>query len=571
MKLPKYNYTYIIATGFVVLVLLSLPFFWARWLCKMYLNNSYSKYHGLTLRLSKCGFLSPDLLRKSTGYNEYDFSGEVELKPGEMSFLGISEYFEAKKSGGYLYNLSYRDKYNKFEKKRENHDKKELEKTWVYFDKKINQIFCQYTVRENLPDTMSKVVKLYAGPEGISDTADEKLGRFFSPLINLGKWDWRQPLIIYEQKSRRFFKINFVEKTIIKGPQLSKDDSHKPAKIGLERKNPSLFDLECDPATIKISHQEAEKKPAAYKFLDNYYIDTLDYDYGYRMGQYLPIIDKTGRIDLLDREKLEYDGIAGYLPAPPSFFPQRKFVTPKDLLAYEIFPLALDTDYKYRGMFVASVCREGTDIALTAFDENGKLIKQNNSETWERNSKYGSRNPKMISAGRSIFINEPRGPILGIAKFLLENLQPPILSIVSYFTAYSFEAASGYRALFILPNSFIAMKGRDVSGNIADSFIAAMLLILPSIILSTILAQQVSVNANNIGLSRNVRLFWLIATFSFGLAGYITYRLTRPKITLVTCANCGKTRRPDMDKCHRCGSKWDVPELTPPKWRVLSI
>jgi uncharacterized OB-fold protein len=38
---------------------------------------------------------------------------------------------------------------------------------------------------------------------------------------------------------------------------------------------------------------------------------------------------------------------------------------------------------------------------------------------------------------------------------------------------------------------------------------------------------------------------------------------------LVTCANCGRMRRPDMEKCHRCGSKWYVPELIPPTWRVL--
>jgi uncharacterized OB-fold protein len=61
----------------------------------------------------------------------------------------------------------------------------------------------------------------------------------------------------------------------------------------------------------------------------------------------------------------------------------------------------------------------------------------------------------------------------------------------------------------------------------------------------------------------------MIGIIAFGLSGYITYRLTRPRETLVTCANCGKLRRPDMNKCHRCGSKWHVPELTPPTWRVL--
>jgi len=65
------------------------------------------------------------------------------------------------------------------------------------------------------------------------------------------------------------------------------------------------------------------------------------------------------------------------------------------------------------------------------------------------------------------------------------------------------------------------------------------------------------------------RSFWAFLTPAFGLAGYVTYRLTRPTITLVTCANCGKGRRPDMDTCHHCNSEWDIPELVPPKWRVL--
>jgi hypothetical protein len=158
---------------------------------------------------------------------------------------------------------------------------------------------------------------------------------------------------------------------------------------------------------------------------------------------------------------------------------------------------------------------------------------------------------------------------LTISKYLLENLQPPVLSLISYFTADSIEASAGYRALFILPNSFIAMKGRDVRGNMAERFLTALLIILPSILLSIFLASRISINATTIGLSENARILWIIATIAFGLAGYITYRLTRPVITLVTCANCGRMRRPDMEKCHRCGSKWHVPELIPPTWRVL--
>ncbi|MFQ6035847.1 MAG: hypothetical protein ACE5NM_08385, partial [Sedimentisphaerales bacterium] len=181
------------------------------------------------------------------------------------------------------------------------------------------------------------------------------------------------------------------------------------------------------------------------------------------------------------------------------------------------------------------------------------------------------RGPQRINvrSSKAVFFEVPWAPALTIAKYLLENLQPPILSLVSYATADSIEAGAGHRALFILPNSFIAMKGRDVSQNMAERFFTALLIILPSIILSILLAWRVGVDATVVGLSENARVFWILATIAFGLIAYITYKLTRPSITLVTCANCGKLRRPDMDRCHHCSSKWHVPELTPPTWRVI--
>jgi hypothetical protein len=113
------------------------------------------------------------------------------------------------------------------------------------------------------------------------------------------------------------------------------------------------------------------------------------------------------------------------------------------------------------------------------------------------------------------------------------------------------------------------MKGRDSRGNIATRFLAALPLIIPSILLAIWLACQVRKDTAVVGFSRKAQFWWIIGTIAFGLPAYITYRLTRPKITLVTCTNCGKYRRPDMDRCHRCNSPWHVPELTPPTWRVL--
>jgi hypothetical protein len=240
-------------------------------------------------------------------------------------------------------------------------------------------------------------------------------------------------------------------------------------------------------------------------------------------------------------------------------------------LAYEVFPLALDTDDEYRGMFVASVSRQGNAMTLTVFDAEGKLIDEDYTKATVYFQDTVARTPEDIPSSRAVAFHLPGGRALTIAKHLLENLQPPVLSVLSYFTADSFEAAAGHRALFILPNSFVAMKGRDVSTNAVSRLSFAVLLILPSIILAILLAWRVSKDDTLIGLSENTRLCWTIGTIAFGLPAYITYRLTRPKETLVTCASCGKLRRPDMDRCHRCGSKWHVPELTPPAWRVVDV
>ncbi len=216
-------------------------------------------------------------------------------------------------------------------------------------------------------------------------------------------------------------------------------------------------------------------------------------------------------------------------------------------------------------MFAASLSRDGTAVTLAVFDEKGKRIRSDYSKLTKQE---GLRTPSVRSS-KAVFFEAPWASTLTIGKFLAENLHPPILSVASYFTAFTFEAAAGHRGLFFLPNSFIAMKGRDYRGNFAERFMSALWWISPSIILAILLACRVGKNAAAVGLSENARLYWIIGTLAFGLTAYITYRLTRPKITLVTCQNCGKMRRPDMAKCHRCGSKWLIPELTPPAWRVL--
>jgi uncharacterized membrane protein len=203
-------------------------------------------------------------------------------------------------------------------------------------------------------------------------------------------------------------------------------------------------------------------------------------------------------------------------------------------------------------------------LALNAYNEEGREITKPEAVV----QKEGPRTVSHRSS-RVVYFRPSWASAFTVGKYFVENLHPPILSLASYYTAYSFEAVAGHRGLFFLPNSFIAMQGRIDYGNFITRLLSALWFMSPSIIFSIWLVTRVSKDAVVVGLSNNVRLYWIIGTLAFGLAAYITYRLTRPKITLVTCLNCGKMRRPDMDRCHRCKSAWFVPELTPPAWRVL--
>ena len=470
----------------------------------------------------------------------------------------------------------------------------------MYFDKKSGLIVHNYLDIQVMPDkrTAGKWVQLYIGPEGVSETRSKTLGRFIEPIIDRS-WIYRthksRELMLFDKKLRRFFKIDFSKGTITKGPELIKNYRyHKPIQIGRLNKSQSLLNLGWEPPKIQKSDEDLNR--AGMRAAPKPIIPT---DRARQAGPYLLVLDKSGRIDLLDKESLEFvknfgfDLGAGRLFEPETYIgPRRGSARPGDLLDYDVLPLFLTTHFfegnpeskkvffgepsvptdpsptrierKYLGMFVASLSRNGSGLALTIMNDEGR-------EIIKPEAVLQKEGPRTVShrSSKVVYFRPSWTSAFTIGKYLVENLHPPILSLASYFTAYSFEAAAGHRALFFLPNSFIAMQGRNRHGNFVERLLSALWWISPSIIFSIWLAIRVSKNAIVVGVSENARLYWIIGTLAFGLTAYITYRLTRPKITLVTCANCGKMRRPDMAKCHRCKSDWHVPELAPPAWRVL--
>jgi hypothetical protein len=578
----------VFATGFVVLALLSIPLFWFRFICRTSLSvNMPGEAKGVFIEPS--GLVPPEFENDPNVVSHSRVSAGISYEPPQS--LGIFEYFIARFPGERRSNVYF------FHSDRD----------CMYFDKKSGQIVHIYTEKQIMPDktTREKEVQLYIGPEGISETPDKTLGRFIEPIIDHGwienkwvdgRWEKLRDLILYDTKLRCFFKIDFNQRAVIQGPKLGKNDRHhEPIQIGLLDKTPfELSYLNWTPPQIRVP----DKDPNNTDLRTNYK-PIIPTGHDCDAGPYLLVLDKSGRIDLLDKETLEFvkstpefSGVAGRLPGPETYFGPKDSVTPKELLDYKVWPLALTTYFfenpeevrvtfgdpsfyfkraparverKYLGMFAASLSRDGTALALAVFDEKGKSIKSE----YTRLAKQEGRQSSYLQSSKAFFFGAPWSPALTIGKYLAENLHPPILSVASYFTASAFEAACGHRALFFLPNSFVAMKGREHLENFAERFMSALWLILPSIILAIWLACRVSKNAVVAGLSENTRLYWIIGTLAFGLTAYITYRLTRPKITLVTCQNCGKPRRPDMAKCHRCKSDWHVPELMPPTWRVV--
>lgn len=295
------------------------------------------------------------------------------------------------------------------------------------------------------------------------------------------------------------------------------------------------------------------------------YLDTPEPHY--TSGRETVVLDAGGNISLLDLDKLKYTGFAGRLPAPDTLFPPVRRTRPDDLFALNILPVFLGGDHTYVGCAVAVLSRDATSMHLEVFDANGASVAMQQSSLSDPFQTVNPLRVARIIFGRdtpvstvaALYFDLPSAAMLTGTKFILESLHPPVLLWSSYFTASSVEAVSGHRALFVLPNSFAAMKARDVGLSALARFVTSLLFLLPGVVLSILLAAAVGRDGREKGSPAGARRLWIAATVLFGLPAYATYRITRPATARVTCANCGRDRWVDREKCHHCGSPWLVP------------
>jgi hypothetical protein len=566
-KMKKFwNMLNVIATGLIVLVMVSLLLFLGRSICREYLMQSMpNQYKAVAISPSgvvpgegtpmrqnplakpdeNVGFLiDPNIKLSSIQANIEDSVFKVETIGIFRIFMNAIMQRHCRDEKGIYYDFVSKNNFLLFN-----------EHTGL-FERKMES-----STKTPEGEKITEVSELFAGPNGISEKESPSLGRFEDPIVS--EVCSARKVQIYDRNKRRFFTVDFYERKVIEGLELAKGDIKEPIAMGWIVKG-----VYSDMGMV-WNRPEIKDVNGHWIAQDLLLSDNSEPNDGMKYGafcdpsqRYLIVLARNDRIYNLDTVKWSLQE-AGFLPIPASLFSDvlpKGIALPKDLLAYQVIPAysylripkqdrkSWDTkDVKYLGLFVGVLSREGTSLAVAVFDPDGRQI-------------YRSETNCMTSSG-------PMPTCAGVL-LLLENLQPPVLEAASFLCANCFEASEGHRSIFILPNSFVGMLGRGTFENFFEQIVKYFLLTGLSLILSVWLAFRIRKDAVLIGLSGAAKKWWFIGTIAFGLPAYITYRMTRPKETLVSCQNCGKMRRPDMETCHHCGSKWEVPELTPPNWRI---
>ncbi len=553
----------VLATGFMVLVFLSILLFWGRFFSHVFLAVRMPA-EAREVEVSPLGVL-PETIENDPNV---DYPSKAVAGTDEGLFLqtlGFTKYIFSRSPGG---------------------DRSDVfwyapGKAWMYFDRSSGRIVLRDTYRVKRADGISverTTPTYYVGPDGMSESPEENVGRFRDPVPVLSELEDRR--ILYDRKLHRFFAIDRRSMSVTPGPELTDTVLRWPAAKRLDVYRYGAY-IQAEPPTRKvlIGGQEQDANARYGRRL------TVHFDSsGYR-GRYWPVVDASGRVDLLDRQSLELIPDKGRLPAPETLFGQGSRL-PSQLLKYRVNAICVGPEYEYIGMVAASVSRQGTSMAIAVFDKDGRQAKRGDTRAISYAEKAQAaavsegvsdgearnrmpRQSPWIASSRAALFEVPWAPAVTACRYLLENVHPPILTVASFFLANRIDAGASHRTLFLIPNSFAAMHRDQIRQSIVTQFFGALWMILPAIGLAAFLAWRVARDARAIGLPGRMRTLWGLGTLAFGLPAYITYRMTRPAGSLVTCATCGQARRSDMDRCHLCNGPWDVPELVPPTWRVL--
>lgn len=524
----------VLSTGVVVMLLALTVLFWGRWYCGL-VRVSVS-YDGVQrAQISPTGLFPFESEGDPNVASPSSATAELHAIAGMFTGLGATQYVRSHLPGGpdsYIYRWE-RDK-----------------PLQLYFDPSLGLMV--YAGESSIRDPNGAVRRRhftqFAGPEGIAETPEEGLGRFVSPIIDICYPN--DPQLVYDKAYRRFFAIRRRDGLVRKGPELPIDDGHQPVDMDHMQNNPlSLTVMERDPLYKQPGSSALQPGTSRQAF----------HARGRQMDSCpVLVLEASGQIDLLNPDTLALTPDVGRLPTPPTLFRNPGPVGPKDVAAYCVYPLSAyrrqaQKKWAYAGCMVAAASPDLTGMQLAVFDPNGRSV--------AAQAAYPGPD--------AMYFSLPGANLVTVIQYVLENLHPLATLVLSSLTASQVPARSAWQSIVLVPDSFAAMAVRDSDLKGVNRFASSLLFMLPAIGLGVFLAWRASRDGVRMGLSKQASALWILGIFALGLPAYVTYRLTRPTVALVTCRNCGRGRRADFEKCQRCGAPWVVPELIPPAWRVI--
>ena len=374
----------------------------------------------------------------------------------------------------------------------------------IYFDPQTGLfVYSNYKKTTiNHKDTWNKDIIAYAGPKGVSETPSKSLGRFFSPIASIvkerydlepglsadknlpekrrrrqKKWATRfkhDRFIVYDSNQNCFCKINFDTGEVIKGPKLSSTETIEPVQINWIGKE--IMRLQWSPPMIEVEKEVDEvvfggKGPGLPGTHESKRIRIRREHQIHPEAQairltvprdlFFLILDKTGNIFKLDLNTLVLTERLGHLPTSFGRYNPGVSDSINHLFGYQALAVIKQEQdqTQYKGLVTASVDRDTWRVAISVFDEKG-IVRQNR-----------------IFYFIDTLENQPGGLLYMVTKYLVENLQPALFGLASYASENSFEATAGHRALFFLPNSFVAMFARDNDAPLLGRWIILLLMI----------------------------------------------------------------------------------------------
>lgn len=231
------------------------------------------------------------------------------------------------------------------------------------------------------------------------------------------------------------------------------------------------------------------------------------------------VLDKTGAIYSLNTQTLTLSNCKGFIPHCNE--------NPMQMLAFA----ALHRMINFKDVYIiASATDNGDALHVRIYDDNANLLYTNVNYTSALDARL-------------------------ITSVTAQSFLPFISCVSSYCLGPYFTAMDSYQSFYLVPHVLLAATSRMTDSRL----IMPMFFLFWPLLLGVIFATITIRNAKQLGVEKESCCTWFIVVLFLGLPAFLTWLCLRPRVTMITCNNCGLPRRPDTEKCHHCCAKLELP------------